>query len=159
MKIESEANNSAAISEDLELLYDKTRDISKESSPINNEVPFEQLLKELAENFSNNNTNVILKDIGSIAWQKLSKEKRTSIYKVLQELLINMKKHSAASLAILVFKQKDKNLNITYKDNGQGSELKLGNGLQNTENRIRAIGGSITFESQLQKGFKAEIHV
>ena len=158
MKVEAQSQSNPWV-EELEVLYHKTRDISQEYALINSETPFETLLRELAQHFSNSQTNVMLKDSTHVPWQKLSDEKRITIYKVLQELLINMKKHSRASLAILIFNQGDKRLKIRYQDNGVGCDLKLGNGLQNTENRIQAIGGSIRFESQLKKGFKAELHV
>jgi len=47
---------------------------------------------------------------------------------------------------------------IIYSGNGVGIDtesLILKNGLKNTENRIKAINGTITFESKLDKGFKA----
>ena len=37
------------------------------------------------------------------------------------------------------------------------TDKKLGNGLQNVENRIYAIQGSFTFTTQIGHGFKAEI--
>ena len=68
-----------------------------------------------------------------------------------------MRKHSNATLVALSFKQEGHRLLVNYTDNGQGCELKKENGLRNTENRIHSIDGSITFESEPQKGFKAKI--
>lgn len=58
------------------------------------------------------------------------------------------------------FKKERKSILVSYTDNGKGATLsdkKLGNGLQNVENRIYAIHGSFTFTTRIGDGFKAEI--
>ena len=79
---------------------------------------------------------------------------------MLQELLVNMKKHSNCSLVMLIFKKNKNNLEINYSDNGAGApidELIKGKGLQNVRNRILDVKGNITFESEPNKGFKSSI--
>ena len=66
-----------------------------------------------------------------------------------------MKKHSQASIVVLVFNKKNKKIEVNYKDNGVGSAEKKQNGLQNAENRIQSINGTITFDSDINQGFKA----
>jgi len=78
---------------------------------------------------------------------------------VLQELMTNMRKHSAATLVVLKFKQENNKLTIEYTDNGLGCELKKQVGLKNTETRMESINGSIIFDSRINKGFKAKITV
>jgi signal transduction histidine kinase len=78
----------------------------------------------------------------------------------MQELLVNMKKHSHCSLAVLSFIYDKKAITIKYTDNGLGVKLvntNNTNGLQNIENRIKAIKGTIIFETEPDKGFKAQI--
>jgi signal transduction histidine kinase len=70
-----------------------------------------------------------------------------------------MKKHSRASIVVLVFQKEKSKLHISYSDNGVGSDLKQGSGLKNTENRIQAINGTITFETNPTKGFKVKISI
>jgi len=68
-----------------------------------------------------------------------------------------MKKHSHCSLVALTFKKNKNKLQIDYIDNGVGAEFdekKSKNGLQNVENRIQAIKGTITFDTKSNKGFK-----
>jgi len=79
---------------------------------------------------------------------------------VLQELMVNMQKHSSAKLVALSFDKKGNNFSINYSDNGVGvdlNSLEIKNGLLNVETRIKSINGSITFTSSLNKGFKAFI--
>ena len=87
----------------------------------------------------------------------VSEIKKTTLYRVLQELMTNMKKHSQANIVVVVFSQKNKKVTINYNDNGIGTTLKKHNGLQNVENRIQSVNGTITFTSTVNKGFKANI--
>ena len=96
-------------------------------------------------------------DLKTVNWRKISDEKKITIYRILQELMTNMKKHSKASHVVIAFIQKPKRIFINYLDNGIGGELKKGSGLQNTESRINSIDGKITFESVKDKGFKAKL--
>ena len=71
-----------------------------------------------------------------------------------------MKKHTQASIVVLVFEKEKRKLNISVNDNGVGaSTLKRSNGLQNTENRIQSINGTIIFETEPNKGFKTKITI
>lgn len=104
-------------------------------------------------------TSVIVKGISDISWDSVEELKRTTIYKVLQELLINMRKHSEASIVVLSFKKYEKKIHVSYSDNGRGCDLKMNTGLLNTENRIHSINGLITFETKENQGFKSKISV
>jgi signal transduction histidine kinase len=157
-KLQSKTNINEDLLDDLEGIYTKTRDISKENSILNVNGDFDELLKDLLRSYKSNTINVITKNISKIDWQKISSEKKMTIYRVLQELMTNMKKHSKASLVVLTFNQSNK-LIINYSDNGIGSEIKKHNGLQNVENRIKSINGTITFESQITNGFKVKITI
>ena len=156
-KMQSRGQTIDELLDDLEDIYIKTRDISKENSIIDVTSDFGKTLNYLLLSFQSGDVNVIIRELSSVDWSALSELKKISLYKVLQELLINMRKHSNATLVALSFKQEGHRLLVNYTDNGQGCELKKENGLRNTENRIHSIGGSITFESEPQKGFKAKI--
>ncbi len=71
--------------------------------------------------------------------------------------MVNMKKHSKASLVALSFSETKNKINISYTDNGLGTNLKKSTGLLNVENRISSIKGTIIFESEINKGFKVKI--
>lgn len=155
-KLEGETTNVYLI-DDLQRIYNKTRDISKEHSLLEDDGPFANTIKDLVLSYSDAAISVIDKGSAAINWEAFSKMKRTTIYKVLQELLINMKKHSQASVAVLMFKKEGKKLVISYTDNGVGSTLKKSTGLHNVENRIESINGIITFDTEPNKGFKTKI--
>ncbi|MDY0780963.1 tetratricopeptide repeat protein [Tenacibaculum sp. IB213877] len=156
-KLQTNANINEEVLDDLEEIYTKTRDISRENSAMNVGKNFNELLKDLLLSYKDNNVNVITRNISKVNWNKVSNEKKTAIYRVLQELMTNMKKHSKASIVLLNFNQTNNKLTIEYNDNGIGCIVKKLNGLFNVENRINSVNGTITFDSEPKKGFKAKI--
>jgi signal transduction histidine kinase len=158
-KLESKDQIGEELKEELHTLYYRTRDISKEHSLIHKEYPIIEYLGELIESFNDDKTSVIVKGVSDISWDTVEDLKRTTIYKVLQELLINMRKHSEASIVVLSFKKQDKKIYISYSDNGIGCDLKMNTGLHNTENRINSINGIISFDTEPNKGFKVKISI
>lgn len=101
--------------------------------------------------------NVLIKGIDVVDWIKIDENKKLVTYRVLQELMVNMKKHSEATLAVIDFSSGDKKINVQYSDNGIGMPLGktiLKNGLQNVENRIKSIRGTLIFDIQTNRGVK-----
>ena len=143
--------------DDLEEIYTRTRDISKQNSAIDLTENFSETLNDLLLTYKNEVITVITKNGTTIDWGLVSDVKKTTVYRVLQELMTNMKKHSNATIVVVAFQRKNNKITIDYSDNGDGCSLKKGNGLQNTENRIKTIGGTITFDSQVNNGFKSTI--
>ncbi|MGJ8593299.1 MAG: tetratricopeptide repeat-containing sensor histidine kinase [Aquaticitalea sp.] len=155
-QLQDRSNSKEPFVDELEAIYIKTRDISKENSDVSH-TDYKMQLEDLITAYQNDETNIILKDFKSIDWKAVLDIKRTAVYRVLQELMTNMKKHSKASLVVLTFKQEHNKLYITYKDNGIGTDLHKGSGCRNMENRIEAVNGTINFESQINSGFKVTI--
>lgn len=143
--------------DDLEHIYIKTRDISKENESINLDEDFGIVLTNLFQDYNNEKVRVLTKNLNTIHWISISDFKKAALYRVLQELMTNMKKHSLASFVVISFTKMEGCLMITYSDNGIGCHLKKQSGLRNTENRIQDVNGTITFESESEKGFKAKI--
>lgn len=157
-KLQSKPAGKEEILDDLESIYIKSRDIAKENSAVDVE-NFQEVLSDLLLGYENETVSVVRRDVSPIDWSTVSSIQKTNLYRVLQELMTNMAKHSSATAVVLNFDQKGKILSIKYADNGKGGELKSKNGLQNAESRIEAINGTITFESEPNKGFKATITI
>jgi len=145
--------------DNLEDIYKRTRDISRENSSIDLHMNFKDLISDLLLSYKTERINVISMGIQQMKWEHLNDLQKSTVYRVLQELLTNTNKHSQASIIVINFSHSGKSIVINYKDNGVGTELIKGNGLQNTVNRIHSINGSITFESEKEKGFKAIITI
>ncbi|MDH7447751.1 tetratricopeptide repeat-containing sensor histidine kinase [Aquimarina sp. 2201CG14-23] len=144
----------------LNTAYTKARDISRENSEFETDESFPEELSDMLQNYTQNQVQLILRGFDKINWDVLDKNIKITIYRVLQELMTNMQKHSKANLVAIVFKKETNTLTIKYSDNGVGvaeEHKKSKNGLRNTEKRIQAINGTLTFDSEKDKGFKAEI--
>jgi len=114
----------------------------------------------LFRSYQSDEVNVLLKRYDIEIWKGISSHIKVTVYRVLQELLTNMKKHSNAGLVVVSIERKNKQLFIQYIDNGKGFTEKISkNGLLNAENRIRAIKGKLTFDTELHKGCKFSINV
>jgi signal transduction histidine kinase len=100
---------------------------------------------------------LIIRGENEVLWEKISDEKKIVIYRILQELIVNMKKHSYVNLVIISFSETYKNLVVSYSDRGKGVKISAvgkGGGFQNVENRIFSLNGTVNFESQKGEGFK-----
>ncbi|MGY5846152.1 tetratricopeptide repeat-containing sensor histidine kinase [Salegentibacter sp. HM20] len=145
----------------LERLYQRTRDISRENAAIPTGSDFGRNLIESLK-YNSGRARLILKGASEVDWEKISDEKKIVIYRVLQELMINMKKHSQAPLVAVLFEKKANKLHINFNDTGIGADLKQfrsKNGLQNVETRIFSVNGSISFDSAEGKGFRVAIQI
>ncbi|MGM5470320.1 tetratricopeptide repeat-containing sensor histidine kinase [Flavobacteriaceae bacterium LMO-SS05] len=153
------ASSNEDVLDELESIYNRTRDISKENSAINVSDNFNELVHDMLLSYKNDEVNIVTRSLCKINWDAVQDLKKTALYRVLQELMTNMRKHSKASWVVISFEQKDHKININYKDNGLGCNLKKNNGLVNAENRINSIKGIITFETQVNKGFNVKISI
>lgn len=156
----STTHNKEILISNLDTIYSRTRNISRENSTIETGILFVSHLKEMMSGFTTDTVNVLTNGIDSVSWLEIESNKKIIIYRVLQELLVNMKKHSKCSLVVITFKKNDTKLQIDYTDNGVGidnDQLNSKNGLLNVENRIQAIKGTVTFDINSNKGFKVNI--
>ncbi len=154
--LEVPVNKKTALLNNLEDLYIRTRDISTETASIDL-INFSESLKHLLIQHNRKGTKIITNNIDTINWSKVPDHKKMAVFRSVQELLVNMKKHSQAKVVSVVFKEDRRKKEILYSDDGIGvsiEDVKL-NGLQNVESRIASIGGSINFITSKGNGFKA----
>ncbi len=140
-------------------VYHKLRDFSRDHKIETGEEYGDELLS-LLDSYGDENTKVITSELETSFWTEVSPLKKEELYWVLKELLTNMKKHSQATIVAVTFAKEKKKITVNYIDNGIGTNLKKTiskNGLSNVEIRIKDIGGTITFDSKPEEGFKANI--
>lgn len=155
----STTHNKEILISNLDTIYSRTRNIARENNALETGPLFISDLKEMMSGFNTQEVHVITNGLDSINWLTIDRDKKIILYRIIQELLVNMKKHSQCSLVALTFKKIANELQINYNDNGVGAvleQIKSKNGLQNVENRIRAINGTITFDTKSNKGFKVQ---
>ena len=150
------------VAEKLDHIYKMSRDLSRETQPILTDSTFPEALSMSLQTYTTNHRKLILRGLESVEWDLIAPAKKVEIYRVLQELMTNMRKHSKASFIALVFKHEQNILTINYSDNGVGTALspeKRNAGLNNIESRMDSVNGQIIFESTINEGFRAALTI
>lgn len=78
-----------------------------------------------------------------------------SLYRIVQELVHNIIRHSGADEAVVQVRQQEGLLRIMIEDNGRGfetGEIPAGMGLHNLQSRVKALRGFISIESSKGTG-------
>jgi tetratricopeptide (TPR) repeat protein len=143
----------------IEGLYEKSRNISYEDIPSGNTIDYNSQIHDMLNSFANKLTKVIVVGNQPTFWSRITVAQKSELQLILNEIMINMKKHSQAKNVVIVFKKGDTKAFITYKDDGMGfpSNYKFGNGLNNTVSRIKSINGEINFEKNEKGGVSISI--
>ncbi|MDH7464209.1 tetratricopeptide repeat protein [Chitinophagaceae bacterium 26-R-25] len=146
--------------DEIEMLYEKSRNISYEQ-PVTDSVDFSGEIKQLLSSFSAPDIKVLLVGNEKELWAGVGRNVKHELKHVLQELMVNMRKHSSAKNVVVKFDQQEDQLLIQYADDGTGLQpgFSRGNGLRGIENRIDDICGSVTFDTHITKGLKIYIRV
>lgn len=142
----------------LEVVYHKSRDISYEAEgSLETEQTFAQQLAELLDSFATAGHKVLIVGNENQLWEEINENTKVEIRHVLQELMVNMRKHSGASQILVRFEKSDDILTMLYKDNGVGMKntADKGNGLVNTVSRIKSLDGEITLCKRTGKGTRS----
>ncbi|MCW3463457.1 tetratricopeptide repeat-containing sensor histidine kinase [Chitinophaga nivalis] len=139
-------------------LYNKSRDLSYEKPPVYEE-GFQTEIIQLLASFQTDAIHIMTVGNNEHLWENIADDTKEHVKLILQELLVNMKKHSDARNVAVRFEQTDGQIFMQYTDDGVGlpAEHTPGNGLKNTVSRIKNMNGRITFDSDPKKGLKVRI--
>ena len=103
-----------------------------------------------------------------VSSKRLSDAVELTLYRIIQEALNNIQKHSGASQATLRLKQNGASLKLNIADNGKGLRAASGNskplkhpgmGLLNMRERAAFLGGTFSIESNARKGTEIEVRI
>lgn len=131
----------------VEVLYEKSRNISYDDASFVDNAEYDKQIFLLLRSFENDQTDVILNTERQTFLDNLSSFQKQQLQLILNEIMINMKKHSKAKKVEIAFRQEDEKAVIVYNDDGIGfsDAHKNGNGLNNTVSRIESLKGEINF--------------
>jgi two-component system sensor histidine kinase UhpB len=118
-------------------------------------------LETLCSEFSKN-YRIKLKFLHRRIVPTLRGEVALSLYRVVQESLNNVAKHSAATEVIVSLERTKHRIRLSISDNGQGYESALqasGLGLVSIRERIRVVGGAVRIDPGLGSGTRVEVEV
>jgi signal transduction histidine kinase len=143
----------------LENMYNVSRNVAhdEEESVVN----FAERISSMLNAFKNPSLRLAVEGNETELWQEVSLGVREQLLLVLQELMVNMSKHSKATQAYVGFTAKDDRLIFEYRDDGIGLDGKetAGKGMQNTVSRIETLNGTINFEGAEAKGLRVLIQL
>ncbi|MEO8770679.1 MAG: PAS domain S-box protein [Ferruginibacter sp.] len=125
----------------------------KQATPLKN-INLEQLVRGLLKVFHKDkrtNSDFVYLVSGHLFNDGL----KLNIYRIIQELVINIIKHAAAKNINISIKEKDNNIEIIVTDDGKGFDVnskRNGIGISNIINRIEAFNGAISIKSSPGNG-------
>ncbi len=144
----------------IEGLYEQSRDISYEHKSLTGEsAAYDKQLHQLLNSFADAHTKVIVIGNQQTFWYNVNASQKHEVHLVLNEIMINMQKHSQAKNVVIHFKQENDTNFINYKDDGIGfkQDVVFGNGLNNTVSRIKSLNGQVNFGKNVEDGLSISI--
>jgi len=145
-------------------LIDEVRAISNAlMPPALHEFGLNSAVRQLC-NTLNESKGIAIDFQGEISGTNLSRKSRLYIFRVIQEIINNVAKHSEADKFTLFAETKDETLTISLSDNGKGFNAgspcsSSGHGLSNIKERIDLIKGSLTLNSSEGNGTQFKITI
>lgn len=133
---------------------------AKHVSPLK-DVDLENLVKSLLENLQQT-TEIKAALSYEVTNNNIPGDQRINIYRILQELINNIIKHSNCTEAIVDIKTCENFICIKVEDNGKGfvlTDKREGIGLSNITNRVDSFNGEIEIESEPGKGCMTTIKI
>lgn len=117
-------------------------------------------IKDLADRLTIDNYEVTL-DINKLP--KLDATKEAMVYRLVQEIVSNIKKHAKAKSIFIQLYAHNGQVFLTVEDDGVGFDLnesknKKGLGLKNIESRVAYLNGEIDWDSKQGKGTTININ-
>lgn len=143
------------------LTKDSLNDLRKAVYALKEENPgsLTDSIKRITDNVESIGKIKVNLSIDEISNEMLSSYKNI-ICNSIKEALTNSIKHGKANEVNIDIKTVNGNARITIVDNGLGCDtLTKGNGLLGIENRIRSIGGKVTYSTKEGKGFEIGIEL
>jgi signal transduction histidine kinase len=145
-------------------LIDEVRAISNAlMPPALHEFGLNSAVRQLC-NTLNESKGIAIDFQGEISGTNLSRKSRLYIFRVIQEIINNVAKHSEADKFTIFAETKDETLTINISDNGKGFNAgspcsSSGHGLSNIKERIDLIKGSLTLNSSEGNGTQFKITI
>jgi signal transduction histidine kinase len=125
-----------------------------------------QAVRALTDRASRHNSILFASRINDID-DVFDKDSEIHVYRIVQEAITNILKHSAATEATVVVKKWNRVVSLSIRDNGRGFDPAqqsaqrhdLGNGLSGIAERVRILKGTLTLDSKPGDGTSLMVEV
>lgn len=147
--------------EKLNIVKENVRDLSHKLSSISfDKVSFKDQVVNLVSDYFEPSFRIKVQGIHDNEWSVIDGGIKRLLYLSMRECIQNCQKHAQATKIVLDFSIHKKNVFLRIIDNGIGfdtNKSKKGIGLQNLEERLEELNGTLTFKSEPNNG--AEIYI
>jgi signal transduction histidine kinase len=155
---ESSANNHAVVADASSLIDRAIQQVRSISHllhpPLLDEVGLLSALRWFLEGLTKRSGIETVLDVQPPEFPRLPAELETTIFRIVQEALNNVFRHSGARNGWITLKQKDNQLVVTVRDNGKGVGAKvmefrpdsIGMGIGGMRQRVKEFGGELRLE-------------
>jgi len=155
----------AKCDEALSVSIEEIRRMVRDLAPIEfYDKTFQQAIKDLIQNPMKSGSLVI--DFREHEFVEIENDKNEYVYRIVQEIIENAIKHSAAQKLIIEISKEDQHLLIRTSDDGIGFDIeklsssgKKGYGLVSIENKVEFLKGSLQIKTGINKGTKYNIRI
>ncbi|MES2111885.1 MAG: ATP-binding protein [Bacteroidota bacterium] len=143
----------------LENMYNISRDVAHDE--LESAIEFAERIGTMLYAFKKQSLRLAVTGNEKELWQAVSLRVKEELLLVLQELMVNMSKHSKATQAYVGFSAEAGRLCLEYRDDGVGLAGKeiTGKGMKNTVSRIEGLNGTIRFDGAETKGLRVLIQL
>ena len=153
--------NTKALAKDT---LEEVRAISRDLHPSNLErLGLTEAINSLVYNVNANTNLFFTEDIDDIDGI-LPKTSELHVYRIIQETLSNIVKHSGAKAVKMEIRKQDEKINIVVSDNGKGFDFRskyrnMSLGLKTLLERAKIIGAQLMVDSQINKGTVLKLEI
>jgi signal transduction histidine kinase len=157
------------LGDDIGQMAEDLRNLSNELyPPVLDEFGLTAAVKEYVTPLAGEGEIVVDADLASQQPDWLTREQQICLYRVLQEAIANVRKHSCATRAAVELTFDDSHAALSVGDDGQGFVVpdRLGTlvksnhfGLVSMEQRVKSLRGALLIDSQLQQGTRVQVQL
>jgi two-component system NarL family sensor kinase len=140
------------VTESLRLIEELSRDLRTMSHllhpPLLDEAGLQSAVRWFAEGFAERSKIEVDLQLEP-GLGRLPAELETAMFRIVQECLTNIHRHSGSSFASIVITRDTHNVSIEIRDRGKGTSMPIraGVGIQGMRERVRQLGGHLEIES------------
>lgn len=129
------------------------------------ELGFEAAVRRYAEIIANNHKIEVKLELTNDSFPPFTGDEQLNLYRIVQEALTNVARHSRAKHVVLKIDTSDSELRVTIRDDGRGiSESSSGNpashlGIEGMRQRALTLGGTLELVSQRMNGVTIDLRI
>jgi two-component system sensor histidine kinase DegS len=109
----------------------------------------------------------VVADLAQLGDESLGIERKLAVFRIVQEALRNVRRHSGASRVLIRGEQRESQIELVVEDDGSGFNVlgvtsdypRRGMGLAGMRERAKAIGGEVGIDSQPGQGTRITLTV